>query len=64
MINNKSRPIIFADDSNIIVTKPNPIYFKNDTSTVFEYTNPWFKGSLLSLNFDKTHYIQFITKNK
>jgi len=24
----------------------------------------WFNSNLLPLNFDKTHYMQFITKNK
>ena len=60
-INNKSKPILFADDTSIIVTYPNPIDFKN-ISAVIEHTNPLFKASLLSLNFDKTYYIHFITK--
>jgi len=61
--NNKSKPILFADDTSIIVTNPNPIDFKNYISAVIEHTHPLFKASLLSLNFYKTHYIQFITKN-
>jgi len=28
---------------------------------VFEHINVWFEVNLLSLNFDKTHCIQFIT---
>jgi hypothetical protein len=24
----------------------------------------WFNSNLLSLNFDKTYYMQFVTKNK
>ena len=63
IINNKSKPILFADDTSIIVSNPNPTDIKNDISAVIEHTNPLFKASLLSLNFDKTHYIQFITKN-
>jgi hypothetical protein len=30
---------------------------------VFEHISVWFKVNLLSLNFDKTHCIQFITKD-
>jgi hypothetical protein len=63
IINNKSKPVLFADDTSIIGTNPSPVDFKNDIITVFEHTNKWFKANLLSLNFDKTHYIQFITKN-
>jgi hypothetical protein len=30
---------------------------------VFGKINDWFKINLLSLNFDKTYYVQFLTKN-
>jgi hypothetical protein len=30
---------------------------------VFKNTNEWFSGNLLSLNFGKTHFTQFLTKN-
>jgi hypothetical protein len=32
--------------------------------TAFNCVNEWFKINLLSINVDKTHYIQFKTKNK
>jgi hypothetical protein len=54
IINNKSKPILLAD--------PCPIDFKNDIYTMWIY-NKWFKVKLLSFNFDKTQYIQFITGN-
>jgi hypothetical protein len=31
--------------------------------TIFEYLNKWFRANSLSLNFDKTHFMQFTTKN-
>ena len=62
IINNKSKTILFTDDTSLIVTNPNLTDFKNDISTVLEHINIWFKGNLLSLNFDKTHFIYFITK--
>jgi hypothetical protein len=33
------------------------------TNIVTEPLNKWFEANKLSLNFDKTHYIQFTTKN-
>jgi hypothetical protein len=33
-------------------------------NTAFNYVNKWFKVNLLSINTDKTHSIQFRTKNK
>jgi hypothetical protein len=36
---------------------------KNDLITLFEQLNVWFNTNLLSLNFNKTHYLQFKTTN-
>jgi hypothetical protein len=30
--------------------------------SIFETLNKWFKANQLNLNFDKTHYIHFVTK--
>lgn len=46
----------------IIVTNSNAIDFKQDIKTVFGHLSKWFTINLLSLHFDKTHYIQFMTK--
>ena len=39
------------------------VFFIKDINGMFKNTNNWFKASLLSLNFDKTSLIQFLTKN-
>ena len=62
-INDKSAPILFADDTYILVFQPNPMVFYNIVITFFQTLNDWFKHNLLSLNFAKTHFIKFITKN-
>jgi hypothetical protein len=54
---------MFADDTSIIVTNYNPKDFISDIMTAFKYLNKWFRASNLSLNFEKTHLIQFTTKN-
>jgi hypothetical protein len=61
--NDKSKMVLFADDTSIIVTNPNPIDFTKDINTAFKNVNAWFNANLLSLNLDKTHYMQFITKS-
>jgi hypothetical protein len=62
--NNKSIQILFADDTIILITSPN----KNDSqikiTTAFNFINEWLNTNLPSINFNKTHYVQFITKNK
>ena len=30
---------------------------------IFKNMNEWFSANLLSLNFSKTHFMQFLTKN-
>jgi hypothetical protein len=48
-LNDKSVPILFADDTSILVSHPNPLVF--------------YKTNLLYLNLAKTHFIKFISKN-
>ena len=65
MVNNdKTVPILFTDDTSIIVKSSNSKDFQTNTVTAFHCVNKWFKVNLLSINIDKTHYIQFKTKNK
>jgi len=53
-IEHKGIPILFADDTSILITSPNNIKFQGDFNIVFGQLNKWFKANLLSLNFDKT----------
>ena len=62
-INDKSVPILFADDTSILVSHPDPMVFYNTINIVFPTLHDWFKQNLLSLNFSKTHFIKFTTKN-
>jgi hypothetical protein len=62
IVKGKPTPILFADGTSIIVTNSNPTDFISDIMTVFEYLNKWFRANSLSLNVDKTHFIQFTTK--
>jgi len=39
------------------------VEFCNTINTVFQTLGGWFQNNLLSLNFAKTHFIRFITKN-
>jgi hypothetical protein len=63
IIINKSKPVLFADDTSIIFTNPSPLDYKNNIINIFENIKYWFKANLLTLNFNETYYIQFMTKN-
>jgi hypothetical protein len=60
-----SKPILFADDTSIIITNPSPPKFKEDINSIIDNINinDWFRCKLSSLNFDKTYFLQFRPKN-
>ena len=53
---------MLTNDTSIIVKSPNSKDFQTNMFTAFNCVNKWFKVNLLSINADKTHYIQFKTK--
>ena len=61
--NVNSKFVLFADDTSMITTNPDPLNFRVNLNKITHDTNEWFETNLLSLNLDKTHYIQFVTKN-
>jgi len=63
-INDNNIPILFADDTSIIVKSPTPKDFQTNMVEAFDSVNKWFKVNSLSINVEKTHYIQFKIKNK
>ena len=64
IVNDKTVPILLADDTSILVKIPHLKDFQTNMVTAFNCVNKWFKVNLLSIKIRKTHYIQFKTKNK
>jgi hypothetical protein len=50
-----------VDDTSIIITTLNPTDFTNSANKILQDINKWFTTNLLSLNVDKTQYMQFVT---
>jgi hypothetical protein len=63
VVNNQSKPVLFADDTSVIVSNPDLVNFKNDLAFSFEQLNACFNINLLSLNYNKTQYVHFRTNN-
>jgi len=63
IIADPSKPILFADDTSIIISNPSPSKLKEDINNVIDNINSWFRCNSLSLNFDKTYFLQFRPKN-
>ena len=55
--------LLYADDTRIIVTSSNLENFETQINKIFGDINNWFKINQLILNYNKTYYLQFNTKN-
>ena len=62
-INKMANPILFADDTSIIISNTNPEEFKSNVSSVLNETINWFNSNFLTLNCEKSHFLQFLLKN-
>jgi hypothetical protein len=56
-------PILFADDTNIIITERDARKLQDDLNISFGQISEWFHLNFLSLNFSKTYFIHFSSKN-
>jgi len=63
-ISKLANPILFADDICIIMSNTNPEEFKNNINSLMTEITNWFQSNLLTLNCNKTHFMQFLTKKQ
>jgi hypothetical protein len=63
IINKDNNMALFADDTIIIITDTNKLDFNININLTFQDINTWFNVNLLILNFNKTQYLEFSTKN-
>jgi hypothetical protein len=61
--NNNTNKELFADDTSVLVTDSNKLDFNISINNTFLDINIWFRGILLSLNFNETQYLEFRTKH-
>jgi hypothetical protein len=57
-----SKPILFADDTSVIIANPCYINFKTSVNNMFFQLNEWFDTNFLSLNYDRTQSVHFAPK--
>jgi hypothetical protein len=62
IISKIANPVLFVDNTSIIITHTNPEEFKNNINMVLTETINWFQSNFLTLNWDKTHFLQFLIK--
>jgi stalled ribosome rescue protein Dom34 len=56
--------MLFADDMSIIISNSNQEEFKTNINSVMNEIMNWFQSNLLTMKRKKTHFLQFLTKNK
>ena len=59
-----AKSIIFADDTSIVVTNDNKVDFRQNLRRVMIEISNWFQCNRLTLNYGKTHFLQFLTKKQ
>jgi len=62
--NENSSIVLFADDPSVIISETCSMNFERKLNMVLQIIKEWFNSNFLSLNFDKTDYMHFITKNQ
>ena len=56
-------PIMFADDTSILMKSLNNTHLESELNIVMSRINKWFQDNLITLNLEKTYFIQFSNKN-
>jgi len=54
--------ILFADDTSILITGQNVFKFQDNLNEIFGQISEWFQANCLSLNINKTYFMQFSNK--
>jgi hypothetical protein len=55
--------VLFADDTSLLITGFNKLDFNININKSICSIISWFNSNLLTINFNKTHYVKFRTKN-
>jgi len=58
-----TKVLLYADDTSIIVTSSNLENCETKLDNIFGDINNWFRVNQLTLNYNKTNYLQFNMKN-
>jgi len=62
-LTHNATPILFADDTSIIISGRNVLRFQEELNATFGNISNWFQANSLSLNISKTYFRQFSSKN-
>jgi len=55
--------VLFAYDISVVITDTDSTNFLSNSREILSQLNTWFSAHLLLLNYDKTSFLHFRTKN-
>ena len=64
IISDLAKSVLFADGTSIIITNTDVKDFKRNIDTVLQEINNWFLSNLLTMNYNKKHFVQFFVKKQ
>ena len=63
VLSHNALPILFADDTSIIITGNNELTFQEELNATFAVITNWFELNALFFNFNKTQFVHFTSNN-
>jgi hypothetical protein len=63
IITKNNSMVLFADDTSLLITGVNKLDFNVNSNQSLRTIISWFNSNILTLIFNKTHYVEFRTKN-
>jgi len=63
-ISKTAKSILFADDTSITVTNEYKTEFRHTLQLVMIEISNWFQSNRLTLNYEETHLLHFVTKKQ
>jgi hypothetical protein len=63
VLNKDNSMVLYADDTSIMITDTDKLNFEINLNHTFRHINIWFNANLLTLNFQKTQYLEFRCMN-
>jgi hypothetical protein len=61
-INKSNKIVLFDDNTSLIVSKTDLMKFRDDANKILQHIQEWFNANLISLKWEKTHFMHFRTK--
>jgi len=58
-LHQRAKPVIYADDTSVLLTAKNDEELKNKINCMLDYMTGWFSANELTLNMEKTNIMKF-----